>query len=212
MIVGAGGFSREAAASIVACNEVKPTFELLGFLDDDTSLNGALIDEHRVLGPLSLLQDLPDVQVVVGIANPRRRDARAKVVERLDLPPDRYATVVHPSASIGRGTELGRGTVVLAGAVTTTDVTIGAHNLLMPRVVLTHDDITADCVTLAAGVELSGHVRVGSSAYLGAGSLVREGCTIGSLALIGMGAVVLRDVPDNEVWVGNPARRLKSPE
>lgn len=208
VIVGAGGFSREVAAAVEACNEIEPRFELLGYLDDDASLDGLSIDQHQVLGPLELLDDLTEVKLVVGIANPRRQDLRATVIERLALPPDRYATVVHPAASLGRGTAVGHGTVVLAGAVTTTGVTIGSHNVLMPHVVLTHDDMTAECVTFATGAQLSGGVRVNASAYLGAGALVREGCTIGARALVGMGAVVLRDVPDGEVWAGNPAQRL----
>ncbi len=65
-------------------------------------------------------------------------------------------------------------------------------------------------VTVGAGVRLAGGVTVGDGAYLGAGALVREGCRIGPWSLVGMGAVVLDDVPPAEVWVGNPARRLRA--
>jgi acetyltransferase-like isoleucine patch superfamily enzyme len=82
----------------------------------------------------------------------------------------------------------------------------------MPNSVLTHDDHIADIVTLASGVLIGGGVRVDTGAYLGAGCIVREGLTIGASALIGMGSVVTRDVPADEVWVGNPARPLELAE
>ena len=59
-------------------------------------------------------------------------------------------------------------------------------------------------------MSLAGTVSVGPTAYLGAGAIVREGVTIGAGALIGMGAVVLDNVPPDEVWAGNPARRLRT--
>jgi len=81
----------------------------------------------------------------------------------------------------------------------------------MPNAVLTHDDELADFVTVCAGVALAGAVRVGQAAYLGAGSLVRERCTVGAGAVLGLGAVAVRDVPAGQVWVGNPARPLVRP-
>ena len=95
--------------------------------------------------------------------------------------------------------------------MTTASVTIGAHVVVMPQVVLTHDDAVGDFATLASGVRLGGGVQVKSEAYLGAGALVREQLTIGPAALVGMGAVVLRDVPGGEVWAGVPAHPLTPP-
>ena len=61
----------------------------------------------------------------------------------------------------------------------------------------------------ASGACLGGGVSVGQCAYLGAGSLVRERCSVGCGALVGMGAVVTRDVPAHEVWAGVPARYIR---
>jgi acetyltransferase-like isoleucine patch superfamily enzyme len=80
----------------------------------------------------------------------------------------------------------------------------------MPHVTITHDDIIDDFVTIASGVCLGGHVHIGQAAYLGAGALIREGRSVGKYAMVGMGSVVLTDVPEKQVWIGMPARYLRN--
>lgn len=212
LIVGAGGLAREVLSAVTAANSVSPRWNVLGFCDDNPAMHGADLDGRPVLGPVDLVHDHPDAAVVVCTASARNHASRKRVVERLGLPAERYATVVHPSAAIAHGTELGRGSMLLAFVTITAPQVVGAHVVAMPQTIFTHDDRVGDYVTFASRVSLSGGVTVGETAYLGNGALVREGLTIGAGALLGMGAVVLDDVPPYEVWVGNPARRLRSLE
>lgn len=206
LLVGGGGLAREVLATVrLFPDEWKP----VGALDDDPTRHGADLDGLPVLGGSEIVHDMPDAAVLVCIASARRPLGRMNVVGRINLPQDRYATIVHPAASVPEGAALGPGTVLLAGTVVTTPLRLGAHVVAMPHVLVTHDDEVADGVTFAGRAALGGAVRVGESAYLGQGSCVREGVTIGAGAVVGMGSVVLTDVPAGEVWVGNPARRLR---
>lgn len=209
LIVGAGGFARETAAAVAAVNQVGPQWTVLGLLDDDPARHGARVDGLPVLGPVELVADHPDAAVLVCTGSPRNYRSRRDIVARLGLPDERYAVLVHPAATVAAGTELGAGTVLLAGVVVTAPQRVGRWVAAMPQAVLTHDDAVGDYVTLASRVALGGGVTVGEGAYLGAGALVREGVTVGAWALLGMGSVLLTDVPAGEVWVGNPARRLR---
>ena len=130
-------------------------------------------------------------------------------MHRLGLPEERFATVIHPTAVISRDSVVGPGTVLLAYSVLTAAVTVGSHIAVMPHAVLTHDCILEDYVTIASGVRLGGACRLERGVYLGAGAVIRELITIGSWSLVGMGSVVLRDVPPSEAWVGNPAGLLR---
>lgn len=206
VIVGAGGFARETAAAAAAAG----TWRILGFADDDPALHGTSRSGVPVLGGVDIVSDLPGAGVVVCVGNPRNYVARRRIVERLGLPEERYATVVHPAAEIGAGSVVGPGSVLLAGVVLTADVTVGSHVAVMPQAVLTHDDRVGDHVTVASGVRLGGAAVLETGAYVGAGALVREGVTVGAWSLVGMGSVVLRDVPPGEVWAGSPARFLRS--
>lgn len=206
LIVGAGGLARETAQAVLAVNDVAPTFDLLGHLDDDPSKHGTVVDGVRVLGPVDSVAEHADALVVVATGRPDDYGSRKRLVDRLGLPEDRYATVVHPAASVAASATTGPGTVLLAGVVVTAAATIASHVAVMPLSVITHDDRLESFVTLAAGVLLAGGVTVADGAYLGAGVRVREGLRVGAGSLVGMGSLVTCSIPDGEVWFGTPAR------
>lgn len=214
VIIGAGGFARETAEIVAQLNSVESTFDLLGFLDDDDAKKGVSFDGVEVLGRIEdltgLLAEHADAKVVVCTGSPRDYGSRHRIVSSLALPDERFATVVHPDNRLPAAVDIGCGTVLSSGVTMTAPASIGSHVAVMPQVVLTHDDVIEDFVTIAAGVRLGGGVRVRPGAYLGSGCLIRENVSIGASALVGMGSVVLQDIPSAEVWAGSPARRIRA--
>jgi sugar O-acyltransferase (sialic acid O-acetyltransferase NeuD family) len=209
VLVGSGGFGRETAEVVRAVNAESPTWNLLGFLDDDPALHGTEIDGVPVLGSIDDVHSFEDARLVVCTGHPGNYFSRKRIVERLGLPAARYATVVHPTAALASTTQIGHGSVLLAHVVSTSSVRIGAHVAVMPGVVFTHDVFVEDFATFGAGARLAGRAHVGVGAYVGSGALIREDRTIGPWALVAMGAVVTRDVPFQEVWAGIPAHLIR---
>jgi sugar O-acyltransferase (sialic acid O-acetyltransferase NeuD family) len=209
VVVGAGGFGRETVEAVRALNAAGSRWRLAGYLDDDPARHGKVIDGVPVLGGTGKLGKMPDVFVVVCTGRPDNYASRPRIVEALGLPSERYATIIHPSASVSVTSRIGPGSVLLAQTVLTAAVTIGSHVAIMPHVTLTHDDVIGDFATMASGGCLGGNVHIGRCAYVGAGALVREQRNVGSCALVGMGAVVTRDIPPHEVWAGVPARYIR---
>lgn len=210
LLIGAGGFGREVVEAVRAVNEARPTWDLLGFLDDGPSLVGAEVDGVPVLGGAGEAARFPEASFVVCTGSPANYFSRKRLVRRLALPPERFATIIHPGAHVAGLAEIGPGTALLATAVVTSRARVGAHVAVMPGVVVTHDDEVGDFVTMAAGAKLAGGVRVDEGAYVGAGALVRENLSIGAWSLVGMGSVVTHSVPACQVWAGVPARRLRA--
>ena len=211
VLVGAGGLGREALAALRAGGDDSP-YDVLGFVDDRPDASGTTIDGLPVLGPVAALTDgsLPGCAAVICTGRPGNTRSRVTIDHALARAGIPFGTITHPTASLAVGTTVGDGSVLLAQVVTTAPMAIGRHVVVMPQVVFTHDDVIHDFTTFGAGVRLAGGVVVEAGAYVGSGALVREHVTIGAGALVGMGAVVTRDVPANEVWVGNPARHLRT--
>jgi sugar O-acyltransferase (sialic acid O-acetyltransferase NeuD family) len=206
LLLGAGGFGREAAEAVRAINAERPTWELLGFLDDDPAKQGKLFSGVPVIDEMAAVHGHPNACVVLCPGRPDNYVARSLLADRLGLEDDRYATLVHPSATMGTTCELGRGSVLLAHVDLTADVVVGRHVVVMPQVVLTHDVTIDDFATVASGVRLGGGCHIGRGAYLGSGVSVREGVTVGEWAMVGMGSIVTHDVPAERLWFGAPAR------
>ncbi|MBU4336333.1 MAG: NeuD/PglB/VioB family sugar acetyltransferase [Actinobacteria bacterium] len=204
VLVAASGLARE----VLALLREHPAYECIGFLDDSLAGPGATVDGLPVLGTIEEAGRWPEAQLLVCAG---RGVVRRAIVSRLTaagVGPQRYATVVHPRIEVPDGCRVGQGSILLAGAVLTTAVEVGEHVVVMPNVTLTHDDVIEDYATLCAGVALGGGVVVGPGAYLGMSSSVREGRRVGSRAILGMGSVLLQDLPDDQVWAGVPARPL----
>ena len=156
LLIGAGGLARETLELVRAVNAAARTWELLGVLDDDPATHGRPILGVEVIGPAEAVHDHPDALVVACVASPGRPAAAARLVSRLALPPERYATLVHPAAVVPASASIGPGSVLHAGTVLTADVELGAHVAVMPAVVLTHDDVVEDGVTFGAGARVAG--------------------------------------------------------
>jgi sugar O-acyltransferase (sialic acid O-acetyltransferase NeuD family) len=211
LLIGSGGFGRETAQVVSAVNDRGTgAWRLLGFIDDDPARHGQVIDGTPVIGGRELIKRLPATRIVVCTGRPDNYVSRMRIVCELGLPPERYATIVHPSAAISGSSSIGPGSVVLAHVTLTAAVMVGAHVAIMPQVTLTHDDVIDDFATIASGAHLGGSVRVQRAAYIGAGAMIRENRTVGALSLVGMGSVVTHDVPPLEVWAGVPARYLRA--
>jgi sugar O-acyltransferase (sialic acid O-acetyltransferase NeuD family) len=206
VLIGSGGFARETAEAVRAINARRATWQLLGFLDDDPARHGQRVCGLPVLGAVELVHELPAARVAICTGRPDNYLSRRAIAGRLGLDDDRYATIIHPTATVGTSCSVGSGSVLLAHVDLTADVTVGRHVTIMPQVVVTHDCRVDDWATIAAGVRFGGGCQIGAEAYIGSACAVREGVTVGSRALIGMGSLVLADVPAERLWYGTPAR------
>lgn len=70
-----------------------------------------------------------------------------------------------------------------------------------------HHSIIEDNVFFTSHVVMSGHCHIKQGAFLGVNSCIRDGVTIGENSIIGMGSVVTKNIPDNETWIGSPAKQ-----
>ncbi|MEO6731741.1 MAG: acetyltransferase [Ferruginibacter sp.] len=120
-----------------------------------------------------------------------------------------YTTALHPSVTLSGDVLIGMGSVVMAGAIINPGSIIGRHCIINTAAVIEHDAVIEDYAHISPNGTLAGNVTVKEGAWVGAGATVIQGITIGCWSVIGAGSVVIKNVPDYAVVVGNPARIIK---
>lgn len=164
------------------------------FIDDNPN-----VEELVGIPVVHSAEDFSPIIVTIGDCGTRR-----KIVEKLGV--REYLTLVHPNATRADSVRLGFGTVVMAGAIMNSYVSVGNHCIINTGSSLDHDVKVGDFVHIAPHCTLCGEVKVGDGTWVGAGSTVIQGINIGKNCFVGAGAVVIKDIPDDSLCYGNPAR------
>ena len=198
-IIGAGGLGKEVFCCIREQNGWQNHAEIK-FLEENS-----FYKKRKVLGvdvlPLSETEIKDSLVVIaIGEAQPRERIAAL-------LPHDtEFAIVVGRGVSLTPYTKLGRGTIVLGQSFLSCDVEIGNHSIINPGTTISHDCKIGDFFTASPGVNVSGNCNLGKHVFLGTNSCIRNAIRICDNVIIGMGAVVTKDITIGGMYIGNPAR------
>lgn len=134
---------------------------------------------------------------------------RAKIAQRVKNNEGQCLRVIHPNASLAQKVKIGEGTFIARNVAINPLVQIGDNVILNTSCSVDHECQIEDNVHIAPGAVLAGNVKVGVGAFIGSNAVIKEGVSIGKHAIVGAGSVVIHDVPDHQVIVGNPAKKLQ---
>jgi len=189
---------------------------LVGYLRDDSqyflsgiTVNGEYCDTKEYCGfPLIPFEDLVQMSCDFGVINcvgySEQLGTRAKIdnlIKNNQIPLFSY---FHPKAEL-LNVALGEGNILLGNAVIEQYSTVGNGNVFYGGSYICHDAIIGDYNWFSAQTVLAGEIKVGSRNFFGINSSIKERISVGSMITIGAGAVVICDIPDYSVAVGNPA-------
>jgi sugar O-acyltransferase (sialic acid O-acetyltransferase NeuD family) len=213
VILGAGGFGREASLLVEQINEAanNTQLKLLGFIDEDESKWGQLMRGYQVLGGFDYISRLPgEVLVICVVGDPV---SKKRMLARVDEYGGReYVNLLDPAQDLKAfksEVRLGSGVLINKGCIFTTNIVIGDHVSINPGCGIGHDVKIGAYTTLMWRVNISGNVTIGEGCLIGTGATVLQGLTIGRGVTVGAGAVVTKDLPDGCTAVGVPARFVK---
>lgn len=206
-VLGGGTHGRVVVATI---RLIQPLWKVV-ILDPDPARQGQEIFGAKVLGGDDwfdrLLGPGSRVPFAVGVGGIEDLSLRKRVydyaISRGGLP----MQIVHPSASVSPFAILEEGAQIFPGAVVNPGAVIGRNAIINTAAIVEHDCLVGAHAHIATNGTLCGSVKIGEMAFLGAGSVVRQGLTVGAGALVAAGAVVVRDVEPGTVVAGVPARK-----
>ncbi|MCP1515296.1 MULTISPECIES: acetyltransferase [Pseudomonas] len=202
-ILGAGGHGKVVADAAECCG-----WAHISFFEDswpDRSQNAG----WEICGTTSdLLKRLDEFQgVIVAIGHNQARGEKLSLLESAGA---EIVSIVHPSATVSRYAEIGRGSVVFAGACVNACAIIGTGAIINTGSSVDHDCVLGTNVHICPGARLAGNVTVGDYSWVGIGSCVKQMVCIGMRVTVGAGSAVVKDIYDDLVVVGVPARPVKS--
>lgn len=207
LIIGAKGFAKEVLEVVHQLKQL----EHLAFYDDvNDDVPEKLFNKFSVLRTIqeaSVYLKTIDNQFTIGIGNPV---LRKKLYDKFNALGGEFTSVISPLAIIGHyGNRIEKGCDIMTGTVITTNIIIKKGTLINLNCTIGHDSVIGEFVELSPGVHISGNCAVGDYSVFGTNASVLPKIVIGKNVIIGAGSVVTKDLPDNCMAVGIPAKIIK---
>jgi sugar O-acyltransferase (sialic acid O-acetyltransferase NeuD family) len=207
VILGGTGGGAIVSESIRNCAASDVSVELLGYLNDDIATKFV---GYPVFGRFEQWRECPaEVKFISAIMKPGEAGTRFARIKSLGIPADRWITIMHPTANVATSVTVGHGTYVGAAAVLEPGTIIGDHCHLRGGCYVSHDVQIGDFVFIGPNSTILGRAKIGEGAHIGANAVCRDSRSVGRYSIVGIGAVVTRDVPEFTVVAGNPAHAMR---
>jgi len=147
-----------------------------------------------------------DLYFIVAIGGDTLGKVRVKLHEYLKEMGLKPLTAIHSMGFTAKDAEIGEGCQLLANHSVCVGSKLEKSVIINTGAQVDHECTISEGVHIAPGAVLCGNVKVGEYSFIGAGSTILPRLKIGKNVVIGAGSVVTKDIPDNAIAYGNPAK------
>lgn len=207
VVLGGTGGGQIAASVVQELAMDDPSWELAGLLNDAIE-PGESFGSFPVIGRTDEAVEYARKGYMIHYAlhNAKRGHQRIKRFLEMEIPEDQTPNIIHPSCQTRMLTSIGVGNLMAPMVNVSFGVTVGNYNHFYGNSFLGHDCSVRNFCSVANNASVGGEVVVDDGCHIGTNSSLREHITIGKYAIVGMGSVVLKNVEDRHIVVGNPAK------
>jgi sugar O-acyltransferase (sialic acid O-acetyltransferase NeuD family) len=207
-IYGAGGFGKEVACIINKINEKKPTWDLIGFIDDGLELGTKVSHFGEILGGIDYLNNLQEeISIVFAIGVPR---ILKLIVDKINNPLIQFPNIIHPDVFVAdeKSLIMGKGNVIVRACSFSCDVRLGDFNQMNSISSLAHDVTVGSYNVFMPLSRISGGTKIGDLNLFGIGSVILQNLIVGNNTRISAGSYLMRNTKDGFLYAGNPAKKF----
>ncbi len=207
-IYGAGGFGREISCLIELINRESPEWNFVGFFDDGIP-KGTRNEYGCILGGVGELNAYSKpLSVVIAVGAPSTIRA---IKEKIHNPNVDYPNIIAPDIVYldKNSSRMGQGNVICSNCLISCNVELGDFNILNGYIPVGHDTIIGSYNVFMPSVNISGGVIIGDENFFGVQSVVLQYLKVGNRTRIGANSVIMRKTQDGNLYMGNPAVKVK---
>ena len=201
-IIGAGGHGRVVAD----CAHVTGLYEEIIFLDDCFPERTSNARWQIIDTPDNWPSYAKDYAFIVAFGN---NELRRQYVEQLSQNKQRLISLVHPTAVIASGVDIGAGSVVFANATINIGTSIGRGCILNTACSVDHDCTIQDFVHISPQAAIAGGVQIQQDSWIGINTTIKECLTLAKHTQTGAGSVIINNTESHTLYVGVPATAKK---
>jgi len=206
ILISAGKFSREIYCLVTDAIAAGVPWRIKGFLDNRASILDGFDYPVGIISSVEAYEPQADDLFLCPIGDPLVRRHYTDLIEKKG---GKFATVVHPTAVVGRNVSLGAGVITNTFVTIAPDVCIGNFTHIGPNSVCSHDNRIGAWCQLSPFCCLAGSVTIEDLCFFGIHTAVVPGVRIGKQAFICAGSVVLKNVRAGAKMFGNPAVNIE---
>ena len=186
---------------------ISSSYKIIGFIDDDVKTHHMSYKNISVY-PRSFIDLNPNAKIISLIGSEKTFQIRNEIINGFNIPEERFASAIHPNATVSEGAIIGYDVVIMPGVVITSNAKIGNHIFILANSVIHHDVTVSDYTLIGSNVTIAGNVTVENKCYLGSCCSIKNDIHIGEKSMIGMSSNVVKSVLPNSIMVGNPAKKI----
>lgn len=200
LLIGAGGHA-QACIDVI---ELQGKYKIAGLVGMPEELHMRILGHPVIATDNDLPQLAKEYQyALIALGQIKTPDIRSRFYREAIKLGFQMPTIVSPIAHVSGNAALGKGTILMHGAIVNACAKVGNNCIVNTRALVEHDAIVEDHCHISTGSILNGNVRIGECSFVGSGSILMEGVILGRGCLVGMGLSVRHTLPDGARFLGD---------
>ncbi|MBW7889869.1 MAG: acetyltransferase [Chitinophagaceae bacterium] len=207
ILIGGGGHCK----SCIEVIESTGKYDIVGILDTPEKV-GEMILDYKIIGTDADIIKFIEKGITnyfVTVGQIKTATLKKKLFENIEHHEGVSPVIISSSAIVSKRTNINVGTIIMHGAKVNADAVVGKNCIINTMANIEHDVIIGDHVHISTGAVVNGEVKIGDEVMVGSSVVIRNGVSICDNVVIGAGSVVVKDITEQGMYIGNPLKNIQ---
>lgn len=206
ILIGGGGHCK----SVIDVIEAENKYEIIGILDLKENLGKKILNYEIIGNDEDILKYANlNISFLITVGQINLNNKRINIYNNVKNSKGKFATIISPTAYVSKYSEIGVGTVIMHKVVTNINSKIGDNCIINTGAIIEHDVKIGNHNHISTNSTINGECEIGNNCFIGSSSVLKHCTKICDDVLVGAGSVVVKNVIEEGIYVGNPARKIR---